>query len=78
MKVSLVRPVFDEEVKSAALGALQSERFVMGERFWRYWRKLFACSFLKFTEGLEKGFACGFHTHIIFWLSRLLKLIRHE
>jgi len=32
----LARPVFDEEMKSAALDALQNERFVLGESVFRF------------------------------------------
>jgi len=31
MRIPLAKPVFDEEMRNAALGALQNERFVMGE-----------------------------------------------
>jgi len=31
VKIPLAKPVFDEEMKNAALDALQNERFVMGE-----------------------------------------------
>ena len=31
MKVPLARPIFDEEMRGAALDALRSERFVLGE-----------------------------------------------
>jgi len=36
VKIPLARPVFDEEMRNAALGALQSERFVLGEGVFRF------------------------------------------
>ena len=36
MKIPLSKPVFDEEMKSAALDALQNEKFVMGESVFRF------------------------------------------
>jgi len=36
LRIPLARPVFDEEMKSAALDALQNERFVLGESVFRF------------------------------------------
>jgi len=36
MKIPLSRPVFDEEMRNAALDALQNERFVMGESVFKF------------------------------------------
>jgi len=36
MKIPLSKPVFDEEMKTAALDALQNERFVMGESVFKF------------------------------------------
>jgi len=36
VKIPLAKPVFDEEMRNAALGALRSERFVMGEGVFRF------------------------------------------
>ena len=39
MKVPLARPVFDEEMRGAALDALRSERFVLGKSVFRFEEK---------------------------------------
>ena len=36
MNIPLAKPVFDEEMKSAAVNALQNEKFVMGESVFRF------------------------------------------
>jgi perosamine synthetase len=36
MKIPLFKPVFDEEMRNAALDALQNERFVMGESVFKF------------------------------------------
>jgi len=36
VKIPLAKPVFDEEMKSAALDALQNEKLVMGESVFRF------------------------------------------
>lgn len=36
-KIALARPVFDGEMRDAALDALQSERFVLGESVFKSW-----------------------------------------
>ena len=36
LKISLAKPVFDEEMKEAALDALQNERFVLGESVFKF------------------------------------------
>jgi len=36
VKIPLARPVFDGEMRDAALGALRSERLVLGEGVFRF------------------------------------------
>jgi len=36
VKISLAKPVFDEKMRSAALDALQGERWVLGESVFRF------------------------------------------
>jgi len=36
MKIPLSKPIFDEEMKNAAVDALQNERFVMGESVFKF------------------------------------------
>jgi perosamine synthetase len=36
MKIPLAKPIFDEEMKKAALDALENERFVMGESVYKF------------------------------------------
>jgi len=36
VKIPLARPVFDEEMRDAALEALRSERWVLGESVFRF------------------------------------------
>jgi len=36
VKIPLAKPVFDEEMRNAALDALQNEKFVLGESVFRF------------------------------------------
>jgi len=36
VKIPLAKPIFDEEMKDAALDALQNEKFVLGESVFRF------------------------------------------
>jgi len=60
MKIPLSKPVFDEEMRNAALDALQNERFVMGEsvfkfeeEFARYCGTRYAVSMASGTAALQ-------------------------
>jgi perosamine synthetase len=55
MKVPLSKPVFDEEMRNAALDALQNERFVMGESVFKFEKEFARYCGTKYAVSTSSG-----------------------
>ena len=75
MRIPLARPVFDEEMRAAAVGALQNERFVMGEsvlRFEEEFARYYGAEYAVSTSSglLMRYMLCALN--LSFWMMTLL------
>lgn len=55
MKIPLAKPVFDEEMRDAALDALQSERFVLGESVFKFEEEFARYCGVKYAVSTSSG-----------------------
>ena len=55
MKIPLSKPVFDEEMRNAALDALQNERFVMGESVFKFEEEFARYCGTKYAISMSSG-----------------------
>ena len=75
MKIPLAKPVFDEEMRNAALGALRSERFVMGEGVFRFEEEFARYCGARFDVSTSSGLLMRYMLcalNLSFWMMTLL------
>jgi len=70
VKVPLAKPIFDEEMKNAALDALQNERFVMGESVFRFEEEFARYCGARYAVSTGSGTSawCPFRFKLAGWL----------
>lgn len=56
-RIPLAKPIFDEEMKEAAIQALQNERFVLGESVYKFEDEFARCCGTKFAVSTASGTA---------------------
>jgi len=74
MRIPLVRPVFDGEMRDAALDALWGERWVLGERVFRFEEFARHCG-VRFAVSTSSGLLMRYMLcalNLSFWMMTLL------
>jgi len=55
VRIPLAKPVFDEEMRNAAVGALRNERFVLGESVFRFEGEFARCCGSRYAASTSSG-----------------------
>ena len=75
VKVPLAKPIFDEEMQSAALDALQNEKLVMGESVFRFEEEFARYCGARFDVSTSSGLLMRYMLcalNLSFWMMTLL------